>query len=117
MKYVLRALMCFFIAISIPALAHAAASEDGKDSAADAEGKSSWELEKADDELGIRVYTREVAGSDLREFRGVTKIKSNLTGPIALIEDVRHAPDWMHNCSSVKILENVVPGEIGRAHV
>lgn len=115
MKYVLPALICSVLAspLSVQAVADesvgaVSASDSATDMAAD---KASWELEKEDEELGIRIYTRDIKGSDLKEFRGETRIKSNLTGPIALIEDVSQASQWMHNCSAVDIIENVVPGE------
>lgn len=110
MKYVVHALMCFVTATSLAAQVNASEPIAGAEPVAEA-SKATWELEKEDEDLGILVYTRDIAGSDLKEFRGVTRIKSNLSGPIALIEDVSHAPEWMHNCSAVDIIENVVPGE------
>lgn len=95
-----RLISVFFLTImSISVIADASVDE------------SQWQLEKQDDELGIKVYTREVAGSDLRAFRGEMTITSTLTAPIALLEDTRRAPDWMHNCGIVEIIESIQPGE------
>lgn len=70
-----------------------------------------WELKKENEKLGIKVYTRAVEGSDLKEFRGEMEIKSTLTAPLALIEDVPRATEWMHNCGKLEMLENTNPGE------
>lgn len=73
--------------------------------------ENQWQLEKEDEDRGIKVFTREVDGSDLKAFRGEMSFKTTLTAPIALIEDTSRAPEWMHNCGVVEIIENVKPGE------
>ena len=92
MKYWLNILTCFFL--SLPVFA-----------------ENAWDLEKENEDLGIKVFTREVEGSDLKAFRGEMTIVTTLTAPIALIEDTTRAPEWMHNCGVVEIIENVAPGE------
>lgn len=64
-----------------------------------------WNLAKEDNDLGIKVFTRKIAGSDLKEFRGEMTISSTLTAPVALIEDVDSADEWMHNCGGVDAIE------------
>ncbi|WBA80497.1 START domain-containing protein [Endozoicomonas sp. GU-1] len=64
-----------------------------------------WQLVKDDSDSGIKVFTRNVAGSELREFRGEMTISSTLTAPVALIEDVAVATEWMHNCGGIDALE------------
>lgn len=70
-----------------------------------------WELEKNDESSGIRVFTRYIEGSDLKEFRGEMRVKSTLTAPVALIEDVRRAPEWVDNCKVTELIEKLKPGE------
>lgn len=76
-----------------------------------AQDAGDWQLEKHDKTLGIKVYTRAMPGSDLRAFRGEMTIASTLTAPVALIEDTQRAPQWMHNCGIVEIIEYKQPGE------
>lgn len=73
--------------------------------------ENQWQLEKEDEERGIRVFTREVEGSDLKAFRGEMSFKTTLTAPVALIEDTKRAPEWMHNCGVVEIIDDIKPGE------
>jgi len=66
-----------------------------------------WELKKSDDELGIKVYTRAVDGSPLREFKGETQLKSSLNAAVALVRDTTNLPSWMHKMQSVKVLKKI----------
>lgn len=64
-----------------------------------------WELEK--DEDGIRVYTREVSGSDFREYKGVTRVKATLTALVALATDAGACPTYVETCTEGKLLQKV----------
>lgn len=75
------------------------------------EVEASWQLEKHDKDLGIKVFTREVPGSELKAFRGEMVLTSTLSAPIALLEDTSQAPEWMHNCGIVEIIEYKNAGE------
>ena len=66
---------------------------------------SEWKLEKSDDELGISVYTRDVSGSEFKEYKGVTEMKSSLSGVVALLKDSSNLPNWIHNMVEQKILK------------
>lgn len=67
--------------------------------------EQNWALEKQDDDNRIRVYTRINADSPLKEFRGVMQVQSRLTALVALIEDHHRAPDWIHQCRAIDIIE------------
>lgn len=69
-----------------------------------------WRLDKEDEKRGIKVFTRSVEGTSLREFKGTMSIKSSLTAFIALMADGKRATQWMHNCESFEFLKHVVPG-------
>jgi len=62
-----------------------------------------WMLKK--NENGITVYTRTVAGSDLKEVRVVNRVKSSLSGMVALLLDSKNYSDWMVGCKEARILK------------
>lgn len=61
-----------------------------------------WEL--ARQEQGIRVFTRPVAGSDIREFRGETEIDAGLNTLMAVLDDTRAFRHWMYNCKAASLV-------------
>ncbi|MFC1764093.1 START domain-containing protein [Planctomycetota bacterium] len=62
-----------------------------------------WVLAK--DKQGVKVYTRKVDGIDFKECKGVITIKTSLTSLVALVSDVKAAPDWLENCSKSEMLK------------
>jgi hypothetical protein len=58
---------------------------------------SPWQLEAHDEDKDIKVFTREVEGSELKEFKGVTHIKADVNAFVALLKDDPQATSWMHN--------------------
>lgn len=66
---------------------------------------NAWELEKEDEDVGLRIYTREISGSNLREFKGEMVAETNLTTLAALLLDSKAAPDWMHQCEKFEVIE------------
>jgi len=64
-----------------------------------------WDLEKHDEALDIKVFTREIEGSELREFKGVTHIKAPLNAFVALIKDEQAATQWFHEMANYKIVK------------
>lgn len=65
----------------------------------------SWDLEK--EKNGITVHTREVEGSELKEFRGKIKLKADLNTVVSLIEDNPNYVTWFKDCKhaeAVKVL-------------
>lgn len=61
-----------------------------------------WELKKQ--ASGISVYTRDVPGSDIREFRGDIEIAAGLNSLMAVLDDTEGFCKWMHNCSVAKLI-------------
>lgn len=55
-----------------------------------------WELIKDDD--GIKVYTRTIPDSKIKEFKGVTNIRATLDGILGVLNDTDACPKWVHNC-------------------
>lgn len=68
-----------------------------------------WQLAKEDKDAAIKVYTREVAGSDLKEFRGEMLLKTRLTPLVALVEDHAAGPRWLHLCKALEQIEVYSP--------
>lgn len=64
-----------------------------------------WELIK--DEQGIKVYTRQLPDSAIKEFKGVTHIKTSLASLVALLDDAGSCKEWMHNCIKGEVLEKI----------
>lgn len=54
---------------------------------------------------GIKVWTRDVSGYPLREFRAETTVRSTLAGLVNLVMDTGRAPDWIYRTSRVDILQ------------
>ena len=64
-----------------------------------------WELEAQDEGKDISVFTRAVEGSPLKEFKGVTHIKAEVSAFVALLRDTEVATDWMHNVIEFKVMD------------
>jgi len=68
---------------------------------------SDWEEVTYDSDDDIRVWTRHVKGSDMKAFRGVTVLESTVTAPIALLQDVKRANEWVFNCKAMDLIEEL----------
>jgi hypothetical protein len=64
-----------------------------------------WKLEKDEDE--IKVYLREVKGSEIKEFKGVTTIKASMDTLLAIVKDTDNFDKWIHQCTEPKVLKAV----------
>jgi hypothetical protein len=62
-----------------------------------------WEL--ARDREGIRVYTRQEPGKELRSFRGMIDMKAPAEKIFSVVEDVNHHEWWDASLSEIKVLE------------
>lgn len=71
-----------------------------------------WELEKHDEAMDIKIYTRDIAGSELREFKGITHIKAPLSAFVALMKDEQEATRWYHEMADYKIVNAVSEQEV-----
>jgi len=70
-----------------------------------AEAPADFSLDK--EKNGIKVYTRKIEGSSLKEFKGVTTMKTSLSSLIALMDDTDALPQWLHDCTSAKLVQNI----------
>ncbi|WP_207766253.1 START domain-containing protein [Leptospira wolffii] len=68
-----------------------------------------WDLEK--EKNGIVVHTRQIEGSELREFRGKTRLKTSLHTVIALMEDNPNYTTWLKDCKKSEAVKVLNPKE------
>jgi hypothetical protein len=68
---------------------------------------SAWELEEEEKDINLQIFTREVEGSNLREFKGEMLVKTELTTIAALLLDGQSAPKWMHQCEKFEVVEQI----------
>lgn len=71
---------------------------------------SEWEL--AMDKDGIKVYTRYIEGSKLKEFKATTEINAPLQEMMNLLKDGDHMKDWTASCSESRLLKKVSENEL-----
>ncbi len=55
-----------------------------------------WQLVK--EEQGIRVYTRRLAHSDYKEFKGTITLTASLNELLDFINNASACPDWQYRC-------------------
>jgi hypothetical protein len=70
-----------------------------------AEAPADFKLDK--NASGVKVYTRKVPGSSLKEFKGVVSIKTSLTSLVALMDDTASYTRWLHNATEAKLIQKI----------
>lgn len=68
-----------------------------------------WELKKEKD--GVKVYSRNIQGSDNKEVRATFFLKTSMNSLIALLCDVPGFKDWVYHCGEVAILSKISSNE------
>ena len=68
------------------------------------EKNQSWQLVK--DENGIKVYTRMLAHSGYKEFRGEMDVVTKLDALLTFINNANRCPDWQYKCIKMLNLSN-----------
>ncbi|MFK7809404.1 MAG: START domain-containing protein [Saprospiraceae bacterium] len=56
---------------------------------------------------GIKIYTREVINSEIKELKFTTKIKSSISTTVALLVDVENYDKWVYKCAESTVLEEL----------
>lgn len=62
-----------------------------------------WQLDS--ESQGIRLYTREVQGEPLKEFRGVMQVQAPLAQVAAMLADVPALPEWFFLMREARYLQ------------
>ncbi len=70
-----------------------------------ADAATEFTLEK--DKNGVKVFTRKIEGSALKEFKGVTSIKTSLMSLVALMDDTDAYTRWLHNVTAAKLVQKM----------
>ena len=66
---------------------------------------SDWVLQKNSND--IKVFTREVSGSDYKEIKVDLTVKSTLAGVSKIFNDVPGFTAWSYNCTQAKVLKKI----------
>jgi hypothetical protein len=66
---------------------------------------SDWVLQKNSND--IKVYTRDVSGSDYKEIKVDLTVKSTLAGVSKVFNDVPATINWSYNCTQAKVLKKI----------
>ncbi len=69
--------------------------------------EADWKLEREKD--GVSVYTRDVAGSEFKAFKGESVLEVELNRALALMDDTAACPEWMHTCKSPVLIRKLTP--------
>lgn len=69
-----------------------------------------WNLEH--DKNGIQIYTKDIAGSDFKAFRGKTIINSDLINVIAHQVNIESMSEWLQDCSKSELISQLNGQEI-----
>lgn len=72
--------------------------------------QTDWQLKKY--ESGIAVYTRTTAGSEFKELKAVTTVKTSLHSIVALLNDWDSYPQWVYRCGKSSTLKRISETEV-----
>lgn len=64
-----------------------------------------WELEEEEESIQLQIFTREVEGSDLKEFKGEMLVDQKLSTIAALLLDTQAATQWVYQCETFETVE------------
>lgn len=65
--------------------------------------QENWELQKEDE--GIKVYTAEVEGSDLRAFKATAVMEGKLSSFVAVLKDIEAFPELFSSNNFAELIE------------
>jgi hypothetical protein len=95
---ILSLLALFFIFLAFNRLSAQTRENDG------------WKLAK--DKQGIKIYTRSLEGSKLKEFKAYTELNTSIEILAEVLMDVEHYTDWTENIKHSKLLKEISDKEI-----
>ncbi len=64
------------------------------------------------DKEGIKIYTREFAGSNVKAIKVETEMDASATQLVALLMDVNSSAKWVYRTRSSKLIKQVSPSEL-----
>lgn len=72
--------------------------------------ETDWKLEKEKD--GIAVFTREVGGMKIKEFKATTVINSEIEFLVTMVFDVEEYDKWIDNIKSAEVVKKISEDEL-----
>lgn len=72
--------------------------------------ESGWQLKRETKQL--KVYTRNIAETGIKELRITTQFETSLNSIIALLNDVPANTDWVYSSKTAKITEKLAPNDM-----
>lgn len=70
-----------------------------------------WALEFHDKDQDIKVFTRAVEGSPVKEFKGITHVKTTPSAFVALQLDVEVATQWLNDIRLFEVVDSHITNE------
>lgn len=67
--------------------------------------QGNWEYKKEKD--GIKIYTRDIENSNIKELRITLEVEADMSAVVALICDVSAYKKWVYKCSESKTLRQI----------
>jgi hypothetical protein len=68
-------------------------------------GETGWILKK--NRNGIQVFTRDVSGSNFKEFKTMIEVEATMAGVLKLMEDISSYPQWFPKLKESRLLKKV----------
>lgn len=75
-----------------------------------AHAQEEWQLKRTTNDL--KVYTRNIAETGIKELRITTQFETSLSSIIALLDDVPANTDWVYTSKVAKITEQLAPNDM-----
>ncbi len=72
--------------------------------------EDSWTLKK--DKKDLKIYTRNIGESGIKELKIVTEMQTSLSSIIALFDDVNAYTSWVYSTDEAKITQTIAPNHI-----
>lgn len=76
---------------------------------------SDWKLKK--NRKGIQVFTRDIPGSNFKEFKAVCDVDASMPGVLKLMEDISSYPQWFPNLKESRLIKMISSREMILYHM
>ncbi len=80
-----------------------------------AQEPSAWALQR--NEKGLKIYTRTIPGSPLKEVKALMQVNSSLSSVVGVIRDFDSYKLWVYKCLEAKLLKNTGDSDFYYYHV
>ena len=73
-------------------------------------GEEKWELIKEKD--GLKIYTREFPGSDIKELKAVGRIKAPVKRLVDIQFDMQNQTQWVPLCKTARLIKKISDSQV-----